>query len=405
MTFVPEVTLSPNFSLAKCLIGAGYRVITGATRVSTAPFRGTRHISYPAHDDVLSEASRHGLIAECVTGALPDDQSILGLCGSDRTVRILEKVAKLNPKLSICYPSQATRALLTSKSSARSAFSKAGLPIPPGRDYVPGMPVDIESVSFPAVFKYNSSEGSIGVHIVEGTTELHTFIAKANFLGIPFVIEDFIGPTQEISYSFFLRAGRIFPLYGLKKEFHFRPSYSTTIRFLDPETDQRLFSGFHQGLQSFLTDGFYCAQFKESAGGLMLIEINGRPGNNFRIISRVLPNLAALIVAFYDHCPYWEQRWREVRGTVKETCGCSIVEDTFARMAQVARFVRNGRVRDGMLEVLSLLTHYARRPVVDDYALALFSSPTYAVRYYVSFFSAAYTERKSTAMLKRLVSR
>jgi hypothetical protein len=403
--FVPEVNLSPNFSIAKCLIRDGHRVVTGSRESAVAPIRGVPHIHYPCSDHILDDNTRYREMARAVVAALSAEGPVLAICGSDRALGMLEHAEGLLPGLRLCYPALATRRRLTSKTAARSAFEAHGLPVPQGCTFAPGdVPVDFNQ-DFPVVFKYDTSEGSAGVQIVVDAAELELLASKAALLETPFIVEEFIGPTREVSYTFFVKGNSVYPVFGLEKEFHFRTSYSTTIRFMSQHEEEASFARFHEGFSRVLTDGFYCAQFKDSKVGLLLIEINGRTGNNFRIIARIVPGLAALIVDFYRGSPEWEHRWRMLREMIRPVYGCSLVEDIYARLSHLSGLIRRGLLSEGWREVGDFVHLCTRRPYLDDYAASLLSSPASVLRYYRSFFIAARSERQSTASLKKMVPR
>ena len=405
IVFVPEVDLSPNLSIAKCLVRNGYRVITASRDRKKGPIKGLPHICYPVDDAVFSDRIRNELMAETIVKALPEDEDILAICGSDRALGVLTLVQEQHQSFRLCYPDATTQSRLMSKTAARTAFADHALPVPLGRNFAVGDDVDASAWTYPVIFKYDTSEGSLGVHIVDDAEALTTFGAKAALLETPFIVEEFIGPTREISYSFFVKDGVVFPAFGLEKEFHFRTSYSTTIRFMSQDEDDDTFSPFHDSFASLLGDGFYCAQFKDSDRGMMLIEINGRLGNNFRIINRAVPGLATLIVDFYRGVADWEERWCDLRGVIRPAHAFSLVEDLYARLSHLGGLIRRGSLRDGGNELGLFFRLCAKRPYLDDYAVSLVRSPRYAFHYYGSFFSAAHTQQKSTVALKKMVSR
>lgn len=403
--FVPEVSLSPNLSIATCLVRNGYRVITGSRDREKGPIRSVPHIHYPVDDDIFSETSRNEVMAAAVVAALPPSHPVLAICGSDRAIGLLRIAKKRHGALDLCYPDAKTQARLTSKTAAHAGFAAHGLPVPKGRSFVPGDEACVDAWDYPVIFKYDTSEGSLGVHVVEDAETLSTFAAKAALLDTPFIVEEFIGPTREISYSFFVKGGNIYPAYGLEKEFHFRTSYSTTIRFMSQAEEHATFAAFHDGLARILGDGFYCAQFKDSDRGMVLIEINGRLGNNYRIINRVVPDLAALIVDLYRGADGWEDKWRAMRRAIRPVHAISLIEDLYARMCHLGGLIRRGSLRDGAREMGLFLSLCSRRPYIDDYTTALWRSPGYAIAYYASFFAAARSQKTSTIALKKMVPR
>ena len=400
--FVPDVDFSPNFSIAKDLMACGQDVISGSANVAKAPFRGMEHIHYPISDNILSEADRNAEISRRFCDAVDEVRPVLGFCGSDRSMGLFQQIQNHLPEFRACLPAWDTCKALTSKSEARRRFEAEGLPLPAGRIYAAGEDVEPLAWRYPLVFKYDSSESSLGVKVLKSPAELELMVAKATLLDTPFLLETFLGATREFSYTFLVSNGALLPLYGLEKQAHFRTSYSTTIRFLSKEEELARFHEYDAGLAGYLTDGFYCAQFKQSPDGLKLIEVNARMGNNFRIISRVMPTLAAMVGRFYAQDARWEQMYLKLRSGVRPAYGVSVVEDACARMAQMRGA---GSLRSVWRELKEVGRVVGFSTYVDDYFANLVRSPSYTFGYYRAFLSTVVSERHSTAELRKMVVR
>ena len=408
---VPDIEMPPHYSLAMALRRTGHRIVTtGATELSNGSF-GPLHRHYRLPGEALAGTMSQAARAERSSAALAEiverEGAGFGLCGTDRHLRMMLAAAAGMAGFRVCAPSITTIDVLGSKVRARRHFQAHGLPVPGGRSYDvrEDIEIDGDGLDYPVVFKRDKSEGSSGVALVKNKPELAQQIQKALLLDQDFIIEDFLGETREISHQFFIADGSWHPVYSLEKLAHFRTSYSTSVRQLSLEEERQRFAPMAQALAGALSDGFYSAQFKETvAGELRLIEISARPGSNFRIVTRILPELGPCIVAFYAGDPDWSDLLSRMRARPARH-GVSVVEDALARL-QRARIARAQRLpRPYLTEIAAALRLVGNRPIVDDYWVGLWRTPRLSIAYYRNFLQAWRQHADSHRAVLGMVSR
>jgi hypothetical protein len=149
-----------------------------------------------------------------------------------------------------------------------------------------------DKLGYPAVLKPRSAGGSQGVVLVRDPAELTATFTFAKNVTIPHVpefeqpvlVEEYLD-APEISIDSVLHAGRLTPLFLGRKEVGFPPYFEETGHLVsgrDPLLSDpgfvRTLSLVHEALG--YTDGWTHSEFKLTADGPKLIEVNGRLGGD-----------------------------------------------------------------------------------------------------------------------------
>lgn len=385
MIVIPDVELSPHYSYASDLVNVGRPVITGSRRIAAKFSLGASHkhfhISEKSDDEALSALLRLGLSLR-----VSEQDPVCVLVGTDAHIQSFYRCYTSLQTSNVCLWGIAESAhnALANKVSSRSEFSARGIPTPYGV-----VPADWDDalkfvcrIGFPVIVKYCQSEGSRGVHVVKDKAGLRQALRKAELLNYVAVVEEFLGPTEEVSVQFVVEDS-VVPLYVLRKLAHLQPSFSTAVERLVDLT-KTPFVGYLDKLLNMLPRGLYSAQFKRNdCGEWCLLEINCRLGNNFRIVNRLCPGLTESIALFFEQAPQWRdvletsrKRWRNY--------GVSPVEFLFGAIVRI-------RTRTGLLSKLGELSDhlilaaklFKNGCVVDQYFVDFIKNPE-AVYYYYS---------------------
>ena len=306
------------------------------------------------------------------------------LCGTDKHLRFFRNLideCRLHARL--CAPSRSTLQRLQCKVLAREYFKSMNAPVPRGQSYsFDPMPViDANMLVFPVVLKRSLSQGTSAVRLAKTKSELELEIRKALLLRQAFIVEEFLGPTDEISVQFFVQAARVHPLYGLHKLSHYAPSYSTCVVSLSAHELKELVEPFCRTFEG-LEDGLYSAQLKRREdGSLVIIEISCRLGNNVRIVSAMWPDLTRTILEFYAGNASWEKRaWNILHENPK--LGISLVEDVLGRFQKIIVRKESNLCRRILVEIFDLFSILAKRPIWDDYLSNIWRHPNLVLSYY-----------------------
>jgi hypothetical protein len=276
--------------------------------------------------------------------------------------------------------------------------------VPAGRAYSfnPAPSVDLAGFKFPLVLKRSISEGTNAVRLVRSKRELELEIQKSLLLMQGFVIEEFLGATEEFSIQFFAHASELHVLYGLKKLSHFAPSYSTYVESLPAHQIDEFITPFHQAFSS-LERGLYSAQLKRKAdNSLALIEISCRLGNNVRIVSAMWPQLTHAILEFYGLSEGWRKKKEQIR-TQSPRRGISLVEDILARFERVRYSISRDIFHRAIDEIADVFLALLKGAVLDDYLKNVFRHPSVVWRYYRDFWKVFRTGRQQRRRILQFV--
>jgi biotin carboxylase len=176
------------------------------------------------------------------------------------------------------------------KHESRLAMAEAGLPQP--RFELAGECEEAlaaaERIGYPVVLKPRAAAASYGVVLVHDADQLAAHFAFSRTATVPHaprfaqsvLVEQYLA-EHEVSVDSVVYQGRVRPLFVAHKELGFPPYFEETSHYVDgadpllddPEL-RRLLRDTHAALG--YTDGWTHAEFKLTASGPKVIEVNGR---------------------------------------------------------------------------------------------------------------------------------
>jgi hypothetical protein len=345
-------------------------------------------------------------VAAFYKNVLEEYQIELVLCGTDKHLRFFRDLIDENYlPTRLCAPSKGTLHLLQCKVQAREYFRSMNAPIPRGTSYKfnPTPKIEANQLKFPIVIKRSLSEGTSAVRLTKSKAELELEIRKSLLLRQDFVLEEYLGKTDEVSVQFFVERSEVYLLYGLKKLSHLAPSFSTCVESLSAYELTEMVKPFRRAFEG-LEDGLYSAQLKKTAdGSLVIIEISCRLGNNFRIVSAMWPELTSAILDFYAGCASWKMKAQSICHK-PPMLGMSLLEDLLGRVQKI--IVRRDKNFWSRIygETFDLCCILAKRPTWDDYMVNITSHPAPVLHYYFSVLREYFVEWKVRSRMLEFVS-
>lgn len=209
----------------------------------------------------------------------------------------LRPTAELAARLGLRYHSVRTAEMLTSKIRQRRAFNAAGVTptrfveinSTTGKEKVEA---SVEEVGLPCVIKPSQGSGSQHAYLVEGHGQAWEVIRSLRAAGIEIVIvEEHLGGAPTESGPYWADIVSVETLFANGTAHHvtttgrfpfakpFRASGSFMPSLLDPASVDTLYALAEQASRALgVTDGFVHTEFKLTADGPRVIEINGRLG-------------------------------------------------------------------------------------------------------------------------------
>ena len=394
---IPGLDSAPHFSYA-------LRANAFTSRLLTASMSSPRYVCISEHHkhlcaDVIEECVGATTISEqdFLTSIISDYAPDMVLCGSDFYLSLLWRItSSLRAPTKLCSPNFETFNKFRSKTKTRIFAEALDVPVPPGKILEVDELVETEVTNevFPLVFKFDTSESSSGVTLVETADQLTRLFNMARLVQSPVILETFLGATQEVSHQFYVHGHQYYPVYSLHKLSHLSPSFSTAVASLSVDEERKYFDSFVRFFES-LDDGLYSAQFKFGANGtLFLIEVNCRLGNNARIVARMFPSLVPSILRFYGEDSRWREDVAEIRRSLG-TRGFSVVEDLVARTQRTE--AGNLQLRLTVRRLMGYLRLICTGAKADDYFVSFFKWPRICIGYYIAvwkFLKSQNSERR-----------
>ncbi len=382
---VPDSGTCPHPALIDAADDDFYYVVSTLGRDSPRLKRVDCYEVFSGESGQASQWRQEAAIGEFLAAVARSSGISFAAAATDRYLRILYSVAgELGATFMVCGPSEAAFLCLSSKVRAREYFQRFGARVPAGRvvrtNHLESL--DIDFAAPPFVVKLDQSVASSGVFLCKSMDDLRLALLKARLFNMDVVIEEFLGPTTELSHQFFVRHGEWLPAYSLRKLSHLGPSFSTCVEILDVPSEVELVRDFVQLFRS-LDDGFYSAQLKEFAdGNRALIEINCRLGNNFRILCRALPALGGAFLDFYCRPALWHFSYEKLRAQIRKRVAVRPIEEVLAALHRVRISASNRGPWKWGAELRHGLVTLASAPVIDYYLAKMVSEPAISLAYY-----------------------
>jgi biotin carboxylase len=247
----------------------------------------------------LPHLSGHTVVADLDTGAtvaavrrIAARQPVAGVLSWDESKIIQTATAAEQLGLPGGHPSAVVAC--RDKFRTRQALAAAGVPQPACE-----LAGDVESalaaagrIGYPVVIKPRAASASFGVMLVRNALELAAHFSYPRSTTVPHMpryaeevlVEEYL-PDPEISVDAAVYRGQVMPAFLARKEVGFPPYFEETghyVSHLDPLLRDPEFIATLQATHEALgfSDGWTHTEYKITAGGPKLIEVNGRLGGD-----------------------------------------------------------------------------------------------------------------------------